>query len=78
VGKLPPTFKSSATISAGIFEFKGLTLNDENAFIQQYEIDARFNQLIKDMTSRKSIRKVTKKLIVHDIKNIVDPGLAEA
>lgn len=78
VGKLPPTFKSSATISAGIFEFKGLTLNDENAFIQQYEIDARFNQLIKDMTSRKSIRKVTNKLIEHDIKNIVDPGLTEA
>lgn len=68
VGKLPPTYKSSATISAGIFEFKGLTLPKSNAFIQQYEIDARFNQLIKDMTSRKSIRRVTDALVKHDFR----------
>ncbi len=68
VGKLPPTFKSSARISAGIFEFKGKTLTTENAFIQQYEIDARFNQLIRDMTSRRSIQRVTKSLLDHDLK----------
>ncbi|RMG82086.1 MAG: hypothetical protein D6714_11875, partial [Bacteroidetes bacterium] len=69
VGKLPPTYKSSAMISAGIFEFKGLTLPKENVFIQQYEIDARFNQLIKDMTSRKSIRRVTNRLLEHDLRD---------
>ena len=68
VGKLPPTYKTSATIAAGIFEFQGVTLNEDNGFIQQYEINARFNQLIKDMTSRKNIRMLTNQLIAHDFR----------
>ena len=70
VGKLPPVFKSSAIVSTGIVQYKGKTLSPTNGFIQQYEIDGAFNQLMNDMTLREVMRGLTDALMAHEYQKI--------
>ncbi len=66
VGTLDDTYKSKAVISTGIIDYKGVSLQQDNPFIQQFQIESSFNSLIEKMKNRRSIKLLTDKLVLHD------------
>ncbi len=67
IGKLPSAYKSKAVISTGIIDYKGVSLQLDNPFIQQFQIESSFNSLIEKMKSRTSVRLLTDTLLRHDL-----------
>jgi polysaccharide biosynthesis transport protein len=67
VQKLPKKYMSSAVLSTGITDFKGVRVDDPNPFVQEFEIENKFGTLIEYMKSRTSINVVTKALMLHDL-----------
>lgn len=67
VGMMPDKYKSSATITTGITEFKGIRVGDPNPFVQEFEIENKFSNLTEYMKSRPAINGLTKRLILHDL-----------
>jgi Mrp family chromosome partitioning ATPase/uncharacterized protein involved in exopolysaccharide biosynthesis len=67
VGQLPPIFKAKAIISTGIIDYKGVSLQKDNPFIQQFQIESSFNGLTEKMKSRRSIKMLTERLLAHDV-----------
>lgn len=61
------SYKARAVISTGIIEYKGLTLQKEGAFVQQFQIESSFNNLIERMKSRTSLNLLTQRLLEHDL-----------
>jgi len=54
-------------ISTGIIDYKGVSLQLDNPFIQQFQIESSFNSLIEKMKSRTSVRLLTDTLLRHDL-----------
>jgi polysaccharide biosynthesis transport protein len=67
IGRLPYVFKSKAVIATGIIDYKGVSLQMDNPFIQQFQIESSFNSLIEKMKSRTSIKLLTDTLLIHDV-----------
>lgn len=67
VGLRPPSFKSNAVLSTGITIDKHINLSREDVFVQKYEIEYAFSQLIETMKSRTSIRLLSYDLLLHDL-----------
>lgn len=67
VGLQPPIFKSNAVLSTGITIEKHINLSREDVFVQKYEIEYAFSQLIETMKSRTSIRLLSYDLLLHDL-----------
>ncbi|MCC6725604.1 MAG: hypothetical protein IT258_13940 [Saprospiraceae bacterium] len=67
IDSLPETFKSKAVVSTGIIDYKGVSLQKDNPFIQQFQIESSFNSLIEKMKSRNSIKMLTDTLLLHDL-----------
>ncbi len=67
IGRLPYAYKSKAVISTGIIDYKGVSLQLDNPFIQQFQIESSFNSLIEKMKSRTSIKLLTDTLLIHDV-----------
>ena len=67
IGRLPYVFKSKAVIATGIIDYKGVSLQTDNPFIQQFQIESSFNSLIEKMKSRTSIKLLTDTLLIHDV-----------
>jgi polysaccharide biosynthesis transport protein len=65
--KLPKKYKSSAVITTGILDFKGVRVGEVNPFMQEYEIEGKFSNLTEYMKSRQAINALTKKLMLHDL-----------
>ncbi|MEZ4885982.1 MAG: Wzz/FepE/Etk N-terminal domain-containing protein [Chitinophagales bacterium] len=64
--KLPESFKSKVTISTGIIEKKNIYTDNENPFVQEFQIEHKFSNLIELMTSRLSLNMISYKLLLHD------------
>ena len=67
IGSLPDVYKAEAVISTGIIDYKGVSLQKDNPFIQKFQIESSFNGLIEKMKSRSSIKPLTDKLLLHDL-----------
>jgi uncharacterized protein involved in exopolysaccharide biosynthesis/Mrp family chromosome partitioning ATPase len=67
IGKLPSAYKSKAVVSTGIIDYKGVSLQLDNPFIQQFQIESSFNSLIEKMKSRTSVKLLTDTLLLHDL-----------
>ena len=67
IGKLPSAYKSKAVISTGIIDYKGVSVQSEDPFIQQFQIESSFNSLIEKMKGRTSIKMLTDTLLLHDL-----------
>jgi len=68
VSILPPTFKAETLIGTGIINKKGIDLERENPFLQQYQVNSQFSNLIKRMESRSNVRYLTYHLLLHDLR----------
>lgn len=67
VKQLPQKYKSSATLATGFVDYKGILVDRENVFIQQFQIDGKFNNLIEYIKSRPSVKLLSKSLLAHDL-----------
>jgi polysaccharide biosynthesis transport protein len=69
VQQLPKKYLSAATLATGIVDFKSKTVGGENTFVQQFQIESRFNNLTEDLVSRPSIKLLAMELMQHDLQN---------
>lgn len=67
VGNLPDVYNAKAVISTGIIDYKGVTLQKENPFIQKFQIESSFNSMLEKMKSRTILKLLTEKLLLHDL-----------
>ena len=67
LGSQAESYKARAVISTGIIEYKGLTLQKEGSFVQQFQIESSFNNLIERMKSRTTLNVLTQRLLEHDL-----------
>jgi polysaccharide biosynthesis transport protein len=67
IGKLSRSWKSSASISTGIINYKGIKVGEIDAFTQEFQINNKFGTTIEYMKSRPSLGKLTKLLVLHDL-----------
>ena len=67
IGRLHDTYKAESVISTGIIDYKGVSLQKENPFIQKFQIESSFSGLIEKMKSRNNIKILTEKLLAHDL-----------
>lgn len=67
VDRLPETFKAKAVVATGIIDYKGVSLQTDNPFIQQFQIESSFNSLIEKMKSRTTIKLLSDTLLLHDL-----------
>ena len=63
----PPVYKSNAILSAGITIDKTIKINQNDPFVQEFEINTKFSNLIENMKSRTSIRQLSYRLLLHDL-----------
>jgi Mrp family chromosome partitioning ATPase/uncharacterized protein involved in exopolysaccharide biosynthesis len=68
VNKLPKKYLSSSVIETGIMTYKTIQVDKADPFVQEFEIEAKFNNLIEYMKSRHAIKALTNKLMLHDLK----------
>ncbi|WP_170110161.1 GumC family protein [Flavilitoribacter nigricans] len=67
IGLQPPVFKSNAVLSTGITGGKRIELSKQDVFVQKYEIESAFSNLIANMKSRTSLRLLAYRLLQHDL-----------
>lgn len=67
IGQLPDTYKADSVLETGITTYKGVTLQRDNSFIQQFQIEGKFSNLMERMRSRTVVRSMTKTLLEHDL-----------
>lgn len=67
VGQLPPKFKVESVISSGIIDSKDITIQRDNPLIQKFQIESEFNMLIEQMLSRSNVKRLSDKLLQHDL-----------
>lgn len=67
ITRLPYAYKSTAVISTGIIDYKGISIQQDNPFIQQFQIESSFNSLMEKMKSRTSLKLLTDTLLIHDL-----------
>ena len=68
VNMMPKKYKSTATIRTGITDFKGVRVGEQNPFVQEFEIENKFANLIEYMKSRPATSLLTQQLMIHDLK----------
>ncbi len=68
VNLLPPRYAATALIETGILNYKGVVFERESAFVQKFQIESSFNQLIEFMKSRSMLQRLTLRLLEHDLK----------
>lgn len=66
VGFLPKTYKSSASIATGLTEPKSIRVGEQNVFVQEFEIQTKFNNFMEYMKSRPSLDRLIRRLMLHD------------
>ena len=60
-------YKSESVISTGVVDYTGISSDNNNAFMQQLQVEMRFDNLIEFMSSRQCINLLTFNLVHHDL-----------
>ena len=67
IGKKPERYKSSVVLSTGIVNYKGINSDNDDAFVQQYQVENAFSNLIEFAMSRSSIKLLSVEMLRHDL-----------
>lgn len=67
IGQKPERYKSSAVMATGIVNYKGIKSDNSDAFVQQYQVDNAFSNLLEFAQSRSAIKLVTIEMLQHDL-----------
>ena len=67
IGRKPERYRAMVIMSTGIVNYKGLNSNDDDAFVQQYQVENAFSNLIEFIRSRSSVKLLTIQMLKHDL-----------
>ncbi len=67
IGRKPERYKASVIVSTGIVNYKGLNSDNTDAFVQQYQVENAFANLIEYAQSRSTIKLVSIEMLKHDL-----------
>jgi len=67
VSRLDPVYKSDAQFTTGIIDFKGLTPDEDNFYLQKFSVEISFGNLMELMKSQKNLRQLSYRLLIHDL-----------
>lgn len=67
ISQQPPIYKSETILSTGVIDYTGINYGKDNPFIQQAQVDMRFNNLIEFVTSRRCLNLLGFHLLNHDL-----------
>lgn len=56
-------------MSTGIVNYKGINSNNEDAFVQEYQVENAFSNLMELIKSRSSIKLLTIRMLKHDLQS---------
>jgi Mrp family chromosome partitioning ATPase/capsular polysaccharide biosynthesis protein len=67
IGRKPERYKATVIMSTGIVNYKGINSDNEDAFVQQYQVENAFSNLIVFSRSRSSIKLLTIQMLRRDL-----------
>ncbi len=67
VSKKPAIYKASVTLSTGIIDYKGVDAEEGLPFLQKFQVDINFGNLIEFIQSRPNLRFLSYRLLMHDL-----------
>lgn len=67
IGSKPERYKSTVVMRTGIVNYKGLDSDNSDAFVQQYQVENAFSNLIEFAQSRSALKLVTLEMLQHDM-----------
>lgn len=70
VGMKAPKYKSTAILATGIVNYKGINSDGSDAFVQQYQIENAFSNLIEFVQSRSTLKILAIEMLQHDLRAV--------
>ncbi len=67
IARKPESYKASVIVSTGIVNYKGVNANSSDGFVQQYQIENAFANLIEYAQSRSAIKLLAIDMLRHDL-----------
>lgn len=67
MSSLPEKYRANAQIKTGIVDYRGKTLERSERFVQVWQVDNAFSNMITSMTGRDQMAKLTELLLKHDM-----------
>ncbi len=67
VGRRPEAYKSTVILSTGIVNYKGINSSGTDAFVQEFQIQNAFSNLLEFVKSRSNIKMLTIAMLQHDM-----------
>lgn len=67
IGLRPEKYKASVILATGIVNYKGINSDNSDAFVQQYQVQNAFSNLIEFVQSRSSMKILTIHMLKHDL-----------
>ena len=70
--QLPREYRANAQVQTGIVDYKGVRLTQSNDFVQKFQVDNAFSNMITEMTGRATLSKLAEIALAHDL-NAAEP-----
>lgn len=67
IGRKPERYKASVIVATGIVNYKGVNSDNSDAFVQQFQVENAFANLIEYAQSRSAIKLLTIDMLRHDL-----------
>jgi len=68
----PSVYKSDSVVATGVVDYTGISSDKNNAFMQQLQVEMRFDNLIEFMSSRQCMNFLAFNLVLHDLEAIAN------
>ncbi|HNE28553.1 MAG TPA: Wzz/FepE/Etk N-terminal domain-containing protein [Saprospiraceae bacterium] len=78
IGRKPEKYRASVIISTGIVNYKGINSDNSDAFVQQYQVENAFSNLIEFAQSRSCIKLLTIQMLRHDLGGKEGPAFRQS
>ena len=65
--QLPREYRANAQVSTGIVDYRGTRLTQTNDFVQKFQVDNAFSNMITEMTGRATLGKLAEIALAHDL-----------
>ena len=65
--QMPQKYRANTQVSTGIIDYKGVRLERENPFVQKFQVENAFSNLITNMQGRATLSKLSELMLAHDL-----------
>jgi len=65
--QMPQKYRANAQVETGIIDYKGVRLERENPFVQKFQVENAFSNLITNMQGRATLNKLSELMLAHDL-----------